>query len=175
MAPSPDLKRRKRLILTFNMILTLYVLSNWNYCRYSVFTIYVTGNVWNQAFYRLPRHSIECLVPHIACNIYVYDPTPRGATVAIGKPQSGLAREREVRPGIVVRVLGEGRERGRWNFGNVCRPRTCQGRPTKVIQWSRSGPGSRPGPVGGKRGGGAESGIAPEAWGDMAGVKADSP
>ena len=31
-------------------------------CRY----VYVTGNVWNQAFYRMPeeqdvRHSIECL------------------------------------------------------------------------------------------------------------------
>ena len=26
-----------------------------------VYILYVTGNVWNQAFYRMPRHSIECL------------------------------------------------------------------------------------------------------------------
>ena len=24
------------------------------------YDIYVTGNVWNQAFYRMPRQSIEC-------------------------------------------------------------------------------------------------------------------
>ena len=31
---------------------------------------------------------------YVQCVYYICDPTPRGATVAIGMPQSGLARER---------------------------------------------------------------------------------
>ena len=38
---------------------------------------------------RLPQ-----LQSYVQCVYYICDPTPRGATVAIGMPQSGLARER---------------------------------------------------------------------------------
>ena len=116
-------------------------------------------------------------VSYVQCVYYICDPDTTWRYGRDRHAQSGLARER----GGPTRdrstsAGGGGGEGGRWNFGNVCRPRRCQGRPTKVIQWSRSGPGSQPGPVRagvGKRG--AESGIAPEAWGDMAGVKADGP
>ena len=44
------------------------------------------------------RARVKCIVidkpSDVQCVYYICDPTPRGATVAIGMPQSGLARER---------------------------------------------------------------------------------
>ena len=36
------------------------------------YDIYVTGNVWNQVFYRMPRQSIECPAGQAFCRIPRY-------------------------------------------------------------------------------------------------------
>ena len=73
----------------------------------------------NRALCRIVE--IECtiskqraLAPKLTAKRCIYVTlTPRGATVAIGMRKVDSPEKGEVRPGIVVRVLGDGREGGR--------------------------------------------------------------
>ena len=86
---------------------------------------------------------------YVQCVYYICDPTPRGATVAIGKPQSGLARERggPTRGRSTSAGGEEGRERGETSGTSVDpgavkvgRPRSFSGaNPGRAASQDRSG------------------------------------
>ena len=87
----------------------------------------------------------------VQCVYYICDPTPRGATVAIGMPQSGLARERggptRHRSTSAGGEGGEGREGGETSGTSVDpgavkagRPRSFSGAdPGRAASQDRSG------------------------------------